>query len=286
MVSLRRFLDELHKGVAQAERKYGVEGNVDRSSEAGGPWSYLGYIISLKYKRGGFMTAVVYGNQGAGKSVYTIKVARDAFQRLGINVDYKTIIKQYMAFLADDIIRLIRRGSWQNRIPVIIWDDAGVHGDATLFRLDPVMAKLLADVFRTARTRVSGVLMSTPDSDDILRRIRAGTDKYIVYIVEADDVWSIAHIYVTKKLPSGKTLIYKVAEEEFKRHLPVYDFYLQYRDRYAEEALEKLEERLQEIMLEKMVRRAKLLQALEKLRGRQEAGETEEDIDIEIIPPE
>jgi len=284
--SVRGFLEALEtRGVWRAEREYEVDdGGVDRHSEAGGPWSYLGWIIYRKNVEGGFTVATLYGNQGAGKSVYSIKVARDVLLRLGQEADYKTIIKRYMVFLVTDVIRKIRSGSWRNRIPILIWDDAGVHGDAVLFRIDPLTAKYLSDVFRTARTRVAAVVMSSPDSDDILKRIRAGTDKYIVYIEEADSKWSIAHIYKVKKLPSGTLRIHKVAEEEFRRYLPVYEFYLEYRDRYVDEALDRLEERIQEKTLEMLAKRLRTLKAVQKARE-QEVGNDIDDIDIEILPP-
>ncbi len=244
-------------GLAENRREFQADPNV--SEEAGVGWSVLASFIVTAYRRESFVAAIIYGKQGAGKSVYSIKVGFDALRRLGFLKPHhstREVFKYYMIFSAMQLIHRVReaRGS---RIPLLIWDDAGVHGGSYLFFTDPHLAKAIADTFRVIRTRVSALLFTTPSPRDLLKPLRS-YDTIIVYVHEIDDLWSRAHIYRMRLLPSGDARIFKVAQEDFKRRLGTYDEYLRIRDKYVDYALERLERLLEEKMVERMLKRRRL----------------------------
>ena len=228
---------------ALAEDSRRVNYYEDPNEEGGVGWSILAGWLERAYRTGGFNSVIVYGKQGAGKSIYAIKVAKDALARLGMlpkdhghNGGYRGVYRRYMVFSARQFIETLKqaRGS---RLPLLIWDDAGVHGGSYLFFTDAFTAKALGDLFRVARTRVANIIFTTPSPRDLLKPFRS-YDTVIVYVHELDDVWSRAHIYQLRLLPSGDARIVKKAIEDFKRRLRTYEEYLRIRDRYVDEAIE------------------------------------------------
>ncbi len=230
--------------------------------EEGVGWSILAGWMLRAYKTGGFNSIIVYGKQGAGKSIYAIKVTYDMLRRLEAVPASETtryVFKRYMVFSAAQFIGKIKsaRGA---RLPAIIWDDAGVHGGSYIFFTDVFLAKALGDLFRVARTRVSNIIFTTPSPRDLLKPFRS-YDTIIVYVHEMDDVWSRAHIYQMRLLPSGDVRITKRAMEDFKRRLRTYDDYIRVRDRYVDEAIEALEELMLVKHLERTKKKLKLLES-------------------------
>ena len=249
----------------------------EEAEEAGVGWSILASRIVTAYKRGSFVAAIIYGRQGAGKSVYSIKVGFDALRRLGFlgpKATTREVFRRYMVFSAYQLLSKVRHAR-DHRIPLLIWDDAGVHGGSYLFFTDPHLAKAIADTFRVIRTRIASVLFTTPSPRDLLKPLRS-YDTLIVYIHEVDDVWSRAHGYQLRLLPSGDVRIRKVYVEDFKRRLRTYDDYIKIRDRYVDYALDALERLLEQKALERALKKLALMRRLREARG------IRGDIDVEL----
>ncbi len=116
-----------------AENRESFYDRPEEATEEGVGWSILAGWMLRAYKTGGFNSIIVYGKQGAGKSVYAIKVTYDMLRRLGAVPPSETsryVFKRYMVFSAGQFIAKIKyaRGS---RLPALIWDDAGFTGDPT-----------------------------------------------------------------------------------------------------------------------------------------------------------
>ena len=256
------------------------------TEESGEKWSLLASFIERAWRRYSFIAAIIYGKQGAGKSVYAIKVAYDALKRIGWNVkSTREVYRRYMVFSAYQVLAKVKRAKNSegrpSRLPVLIWDDAGVHGSSYLFFTDPYLAKAISDSFKVIRTRVASVLFTTPSPRDILKPLRS-YDTYIVYVHELDDVWSRAHIYQLRLLPSGEIRVWKLGWEDFKRRLPTYDDYLKIRDKYVDYALEALEKLLVQKAQERLLRQLKIAQALQQ-HGVSKDEVSLDDIEIEIV---
>ena len=255
-----------------AENRVEFYADPEQSEETRVGWSILAGKIVEAWRRESFMAAIIYGKQGAGKSVYSIKVGFDALRRLGFlppSATTRHVFKNYMIFSPMQLIHKARMAKG-SRIPVLIWDDAGVHGGSYLHFTDIHLAKAIADTFRVIRTRVSALLFTTPSPRDLLKPLRS-YDTIIVYVHEVDDVWSRAHIYQLRLLPSGEARIHKVAQEDFKRKLRTYPDYIKIRDKYVDYALQALEQLLEEKMLERVEKRRRLL---EKMAARKVGGES------------
>ncbi len=238
--------------------------DAEEAEERGVGWSVLADWMIRAYRNGGFNSIIVYGKQGAGKSVYSIKVVYDMLRRLELvpaSESSRIVYKRYMVFSAGQFISKLKnsRGS---RLPAVIWDDAGVHGGSYIFFTDVFLAKALGDLFRVARTRVANIVFTTPSPRDLLKPFRS-YDTIIVYVHEMDDVWSRAHIYQMRLLPSGDVRIFKKAIEDFKRRLGTYQDYIRIRDRYVDEAIEALEELILVKHAERLRKRLKLLEGLQ-----------------------
>ena len=271
-VRLSKVLKALESGSVRTLDQY-IENKPSEAEEAeerGVGWSVLADWMIRAFRTGGFNSIIVYGKQGAGKSVYSIKVVYDMLRRLGVVPASETsriVYKRYMVFSANQFIAKIKnaRGA---RLPALIWDDAGVHGGSYIFFTDVFLAKALGDLFRVARTRVANIVFTTPSPRDLLKPFRS-YDTIIVYVHEMDDVWSRAHIYQMRLLPSGDVRIFKRAVEDFRRKLKTYDDYIRIRDRYVDEAIEALEEL---ILVKHAERLKKKLKLLEGLQGQHRLG--------------
>ncbi|CCD22100.1 DnaA-like replication initiation protein [Aeropyrum pernix spindle-shaped virus 1] len=253
-------------GVAENAREFYER--PEEAEESGVGWSILAGWMESAFRTGGFNSVIVYGKQGAGKSVYAIKVVYDLLRRLGVvpaSSTSRIVFKRYMVFSASHFIGKIKnaRGA---RLPAVIWDDAGVHGGSYLFFTDVFLAKALGDLFRVARTRVANIIFTTPSPRDLLKPFRS-YDTIIVYVHEMDEVWSRAHIYKMRLLPSGDVRVQKKAMEDFRRRLRTYDEYIRIRDRYVDEAIDALEELMLVKYAERAMKRARLFEKAARLGG-------------------
>ena len=256
----------------------GETGGARQAQEEAGRvgWSILGDFIYQANLTGGYYSVVVFGKQGAGKSVYAIKVAYDVLRRLGKlgpGDGYDKVYRRYMVFNSLQLIEKVEQAR-SERIPVLVWDDAGVHGGSYLHFTDPHMAKAITDIFRVIRTRVAAVILTTPNPRDILKPVR-DTDTIVVKVHEVNREWSRAHGYKNYLLPSGKPRIVKVFIEDYRRRLPRYQEYMRLRDSYVDYAIRQLQQLLFYKSIERNLKRAKLIEkarALIEEAGMDEAG--------------
>lgn len=205
--------------------------------------SWLVKRLVDEYLDYGFQGVVVYGRQGSGKSTYTFKVAFSIYRALGYKVAYEDIVKRYTFFMVMELIRLLRRASWRNRYPALVWDDAGVEGSSYLYHINKTAAKAVSDIIKTIRTRTGAILMSTPSPSDLLRPLRM-YEIIGVHVVKIDKQYSEAHGYTFHLTPKGEIIVAKKFEDEFVRRIPNYEEYANIRDRYVDYSLEELEKAL------------------------------------------
>ena len=268
-------------GLAENAREFYRDPEVAEDERVG--WSKLAGWMIRAYQSGGFNSIIIYGKQGAGKSIYAIKVVYDMLRRLGLVPKEGTsreVYKRYLVFSARQFMGKLRSARGE-RLPALIWDDAGVHGSSYLFFTDIFLAKALGDLFRVARTRVANILFTTPSPRDLLKPFRS-YDTIIVYVHEIDDVWSRAHIYQLRLLPSGDVRIFKKAMEDFRRRLRTYNDYLTLRDRYVEEALDMLEQLMAAKALERAIKQQKMFEALMRMK-RKRGKRDDVDADFNVV---
>ncbi len=211
----------------------------------------LSDIILREWFSYGFVSAITYGRQGTGKSIYNIKVAYDVLKALGFHITWKQLIDDYVYFDIMDIVdRLQRVGD--TRLPVLVWDDAGVHGSSYLWFVNRAKVMLVSALFQTARTILNALLLNAPNPGFVMKNLRS-VDSYIVLVVKAGEGKSRAHGYKLKIFPSGMHRVEKVFIDEFKRSLPVYDYYLSKRRMYTKYVLEEIAKVMREEAREEQV---------------------------------
>lgn len=205
---------------------------------------FLSDLILREWYNGGFISVITYGRQGTGKSVYNIKVAYEVLKHINGSISLLEVIDNYVYFdIAEIVGRLARNGG--KRIPVLVWDDAGVHGSSYLWFIDRRRAMLISSLFQTARTILNALLMNAPSPNFIAKHLRS-VDSYVVCVVKKNRERSLAIGYRLKILPSGKLWVTKYFIDDFIRRLDAYDYYLRKREKYALYALERLAKALEE----------------------------------------
>ncbi len=197
----------------------------------------LSDLILNEWYTHGFLSVITFGRQGVGKSVYNIKVAAEVLGYLNRRLTWKHLIDRYVLFSLDDMIdRLLES---EARIPVLVWDDAGVHGSSYLYFIDKRKVMLMSALFQTARVKLNTLLMNTPNPSFILRHFRS-VDSLLVLVTKKDKEWSVARGYRLLVMPSGDTMIKRVFIDEFKRSLDAYPYYYEKRKTYTDYVLQNL----------------------------------------------
>lgn len=135
---------------------------------------WLAQKIVRAYETTGFVSAVVFGKQGEGKTSYAFKVARDVFYYL---YDLKSkddawdyVSQAYFFDLRDALAKIEEAITQQQRLPVIIFDDASIWLSKYIWYKDYM--KSFYKIYALMRTMVSGVIFTTPSPDDLALFLR------------------------------------------------------------------------------------------------------------------
>ena len=196
----------------------------------------LAKMIKAAYRSNGFVGAVVYGKQGYGKSSYALKVA---YQIYG---DWDRVFNA-IVFKLEDLVSALRESIVTGkRRQLLIWDDAGVHGNKYRW-FDyggQELAKELQALLDVIRTGLAGLIFTTPQPNELLKVFR-GYDFYYVKIVKQNKRNNrLATIYQQSVMPNGNVIVKKVGYDRFNVMLPdeVYKRYSGIRASYFREVIE------------------------------------------------
>lgn len=197
----------------------------------------------IKEHPNGFRSGIIEGRQGIGKSSYCIKVMKEVYQTL-YNLDdkdaWQTALDNVL-FSVDDIILKMTEAKKNNVIlPIITWDDAGVHGSNMKWFTDKNQVDMIKALFETARTRITGFLVNCTSREGLMTCIR-NQRGYIIEISALNGLHArVAKGYNLFRLPSGARRAYKNFEDIYSCYLPkyVYELYKKKRESYSDEALD------------------------------------------------
>jgi hypothetical protein len=171
----------------------------------------LALLIENAYNNYGFVSAFIYGHQGAGKTTYALKTLYYVYG------DWDKAL-EYTFF---DIRELENKLKWafikNKRIKAILLDDAGYSLIKYSWRDE--YSQKIAKLFNLARTVVSGILFTSIETTDIIAFIR---DKimYPVSIRIVDKTYSEARGYRIYLSPLMEKIPKKVFRDLFIRRLP------------------------------------------------------------------
>ena len=122
----------------------------------------LSRLIERAYEREGFISALIFGSQGIGKTSYALRVAKEVYG------DWHKALN-HLFFNPKEAIELLYKAMDNgNRVKLIIMDDAGLWlGKSQWWKREKLE---FAEFFDIIRTVCSAVIFTTP-ADNLLNRI-------------------------------------------------------------------------------------------------------------------
>lgn len=197
----------------------------------------------------GFVSAVIYGQRGVGKSTYQMTVAKDLFMvddGLEKKPAYRKALDK-MLYRPGDLIREIEEGTRKGSKRIILLDDASAHLSKYLYFEDRKQTQLLQKLSDTLRTATTGFLMSCPNPKNLLKTLKSYPDYSVKITKEGSEYRRKATIYRTSYLPSGTPRVYKIAEDKYSCYIPkeIWRDYKKKRKSYLTEAVSELKEHME-----------------------------------------
>ena len=177
---------------------------------------------------------VSYGEWGAGKSSFAIQVLKELYP----GEEWK----KYLVFKPEDFLNLVdgvvSRGE---RVPCVVWDDAGLW----LYALDwnDPRVKSVVKFLNVLRTVMGGLIMTTPAIDMIVTKIPHIEGMRIAKTTRvggANKDMRLLQAYRNTFMPWGKRYVKVDWQDPFNVMLSREDYgwYSPIRNHYAKEAIE------------------------------------------------
>ena len=174
----------------------------------------LSRMIKSAYRRYDFVSAFIIGPQGSGKTTYAMLVAYEVYK------DWDKVLG-HLHFDPREALGQLRRAlETRERIPLLIFDDAGMHLSKYMIstgREGFNLAVKLNALINLARTLTAGIIYTSPDMD-ILKELRKKA--WIVAEPTAphgvDKPDRLAKIYRKRIAPSGKVYVHKLGYDQYR----------------------------------------------------------------------
>ena len=228
----------------------------------------------------GVTLSIIYGELGAGKSTYALKVAYELltyygkyvmpgqyanYEKMDINQRYSFIHHHFLVFTIPQMLERIKKSRWKSRLPILIWDDAGVGGSNLLFFNNLAAYQALSGLIQTIRTRTGALLMTVPLTGLMAKQIRALPETVVVLVEKIDRETSRAMAFTQKQGVKRTYYILKFIDI-FKRRLPdkYFEEYMEFRDSYVDYSIEQWEHAIRMAELRKMDAEERFKRKLEK----------------------
>jgi len=202
----------------------------------------MGFVLA-KYIRqavanDGFVGAIVYGRQRLGKSSYGLQVLHEIYG------DWETALKYCLFDLRDVVDVLEKSVKSDEKIPALMWDDCGVHGNKMLYFSNRNLVRYLNSLLDVVGINLGGLILTTPSPANVLRALR-GYEFYRAKVFIRDDSGGRRVVgYQSSLLPSGSRIIRRKFSDFYNVMLPneVWEKYQHQRKRYLTVALKGLRE--------------------------------------------
>jgi len=205
-------------------------------------------LIERAYENEGFVSALIFGSQGIGKTSYALHVAKQIYDSW-----YKAL--DHLFFNPKEAIKVLHKALKQGeRLKAIILDDAGLWlGKSQWWHREKLE---FAEFFDIIRTVCSSVIFTTP-ADNILNRLSHEIQLRIkVSPIDSElynqlkkaghniDVnsWRVAKIYQFSLSPLFQPIIKKHAYDIYPLHYPRH-----IKDLYDKKRLEAVKQKLDRI---------------------------------------
>ena len=198
----------------------------------------------IREGKNGFTSATIWGKRGIGKSTYALKVAYQLFKYHGYSDDeaWDKALDCFV-FILKDVISMLEKRK-ENRIPIIVWDDAGVHAGSMMYHHDPKQARLLKQLMDVVRTSTYCLILTCPSPKGLMKFLREYGDLNIK--ISKDHRWQRnAVIYQQYLTPWNRQWWKKLCTESFSCYIPDnhYQKYAAKREKYFTEIMKEVEDK-------------------------------------------
>lgn len=193
---------------------------------------------NLLMKGSTFVGVTMYGQRRIGKSVLAMLSLYEIYK------DWDIVLSR-MFYNLKDLTKFLKQCAEEDyKCPAIIFDDAGVGGGRQMYNVNRVLVHYMGSVFDVIGTTLKGMVLTTPDSENLIKAIRRA-DFYKIKVTQGRQRYDrVATIYRPMHTPYEQFRLQKVAIDRFDTRLPteVYEKYYKMRKQYTKEALDRLEE--------------------------------------------
>lgn len=222
----------------------------------------------IKYYPKGFLSGIIEGERGYGKSMYAMKVMAQVYYVLDECSEEDAWNKAlgHMLFSIEDTIAFIDKNINENYVvPVWTLDDATVHFCSYKFFTNLYEVILLHGMFDTIRTVCTGLLMTCPSRHLLLAALR-NYDDFKIEIVKNVGWERIARGYKIKTTPVGQKRVYKNYEDNYSCYIPDWIFkkYTEKRNYYLKQVNDEMQQILKDKMQNKRIRDLKRINEVNK----------------------
>ncbi len=172
---------------------------------------YFTPLIRRALRSEGFVSIIIYGPQGVGKTTYALKIAASVYGSLEEALNH---LYFSLEGLVNDLEAAFRRGE---RIPVVILDDAAISLHRQSYRESVNVA--FEKIFNLSRTVCACFIFTTIHVSDILRSLR---DKFMfrVSMQRIGKGKALAKIYEFYLLPTLLPHVRLVARQIVRLDIP------------------------------------------------------------------
>lgn len=201
----------------------------------------------------GTTTVMVVGRRGAGKTVFALKTGAQLFKKIDPSLTDEQAYKKALNCLVFSIDQLIDKAKkhntdditkYDNRMPMLIWDDAGVHGQGAMYQMNANAYIEVKSLIDNIRTFTNALIITTPDRDGVAKFMR--NFKYLVQITTLNDGYQRkATGYSIYQLPSGMRRVSKKWMDHYSCYLDnkIYGEYWKMRNKSSIAHLDNVDKR-------------------------------------------
>jgi len=218
--------------------------------------------ILKEYKRDGFVSALVFGKQGNGKTTYAMVTAKEVYEKLGYENPWGTALDRLYFELPESLPLLKEAFHERKKIPVIVFDDASIWFSKYYWYTD--VQKAFFKIYALIRTLTTCVIFTTPSPNDLSFFLREKSWKKIKITkngvetkgpkkgVRRARAWLYKSDFKRNTNGDFTTAVEKEAVDDFYLEIPdeIFNKYMEKRYKAIERLLGEIEEVLQKIQPE------------------------------------
>jgi len=161
-----------------------------------------------------YMEVHVIGGRGSGKSTYAWQVCAETIKLIhpewkkGPEWYLRHAFEKHLVHGLGELIDVIHKYSGvvepEERLDILWWDDASVHGSKYLYYYDLESYMLLQGMWDTIRSGVRCLILTTPEPEQLAPFIRGSKATMVKVTKRSNNAWRVAKAYAKYRLPISR----------------------------------------------------------------------------------